>query len=112
MATMERSACPVDQDVTAVQGGAAYLTDIERRLAPYFERAEPRQRALAYLRGLLSPAERKNSWQLQAPEPLVHLVRARGAEEQLAVGGSERRRHARWVAASAASGAVGPGGRA
>ena len=45
MATMERSACPVDQDVTAVQGGAAYLTDIERRLAPYFERAEPRQRA-------------------------------------------------------------------
>ena len=64
MATMERSACPVDQDVTAVQGGAAYLTDIERRLAPYFERAEPRQRAMAYLRGLLSPAERKNSWQL------------------------------------------------
>jgi hypothetical protein len=24
-----------------VQGGLAYLTDIERRLAPYFERAEP-----------------------------------------------------------------------
>ena len=45
MATMERSACPVDQDVTAVQGGAAYLTDIERRLAPYFERAELRPSA-------------------------------------------------------------------
>ena len=55
MATRERSAGPVDQDVTAVQGGAAYLSDLERRLAPYFERAEPRQRALAYLRGLLSP---------------------------------------------------------
>jgi SRSO17 transposase len=40
------------------------LADIERRLTPYFARAEPRQRALAYLRGLLSPAERKNSWQL------------------------------------------------
>ena len=64
MATMERSACPVDQDVTAVQGGAAYLADIERRLAPYFARAEPRQRVMAYLRGLLSSAERKNSWQL------------------------------------------------
>lgn len=81
MATMERSACPVDQDVTAVQGGAAYLTDIERRLAPYFERAEPRQRALAYLRGLLSPAERKNSWQLAevsgdaTPDGLQHLLR-------------------------------------
>jgi SRSO17 transposase len=40
------------------------VADIERRLAPYFARTEPRQRALAYLRGLLSPAERKNSWQL------------------------------------------------
>jgi SRSO17 transposase len=46
------------------RGGAAYVADMERRLAPYFARAEPRQRALAYLRGLLSPAERKNSWQL------------------------------------------------
>lgn len=55
---------PVEQGLSAVQGGIAYLTDIERRLAPYFARTEPRQRALAYLRGLLSPAERKNSWQL------------------------------------------------
>lgn len=55
---------PVDQDLAMVQGGQAYLTDIERRLAPYFARTEPRERALAYLRGLLSPAERKNSWQL------------------------------------------------
>jgi len=54
----------VDQDASVVPGGAAYLHDIERRLAPYFERTEPRQRAMAYLRGLLSPAERKHSWQL------------------------------------------------
>ena len=45
-------------------GGAAYVTDMERRLTPYFARAEPRQRAMAYLGGLLSPAERKNSWPL------------------------------------------------
>jgi hypothetical protein len=32
-----------------VRGGHAYLADVERRLAPYFERTEPRQRALAYL---------------------------------------------------------------
>lgn len=34
------------------------------RLAPYFARSESRHRALAYLRGLLSPTGRKNSWQL------------------------------------------------
>jgi hypothetical protein len=55
------STTPQDQDTLAVQGGAAYLAAIERRLAPYFERAEPRQRVMAYVRGLLSPAERKNS---------------------------------------------------
>jgi len=31
---------------------------------PRFERAEPRRRSLAYLKGLLSHAERKNGWQL------------------------------------------------
>jgi len=54
----------VDQEVSVVPGGAAYVNDIERRLAPYFERAEPRQRVMAYGRGLLSPAERQNSWPL------------------------------------------------
>jgi SRSO17 transposase len=53
-----------DEAANTARGGAAYLADIERRLAPSFARAEPRQRALAYLRGLLSAAERKNSWQL------------------------------------------------
>jgi SRSO17 transposase len=65
----------------AVQGGAAYMADVERRLAPYFERAEPRRRAMEYLRGLLSPTERKNSWQLAevsgdaTPYGLQHLLR-------------------------------------
>jgi SRSO17 transposase len=71
----------MDEAAIAVQGGQAYLADIERRLAPYFERVEPRQRAIAYLRGLLSPAERKNSWQLAevngdaTPYGLQHLLR-------------------------------------
>jgi SRSO17 transposase len=70
-----------DEAARLVQGGLAYLTDIARRLAPYFERAEPRQRAMAYLRGLLSPAERKNSWQLaemsgdRTPYGFQHLLR-------------------------------------
>ena len=33
-------------------------------IAPRFGRVEPRRRALVYLRGLLSAAERKNGWQL------------------------------------------------
>jgi hypothetical protein len=61
MLTQELGTPPLEQDAAMVQGGAAYMSDIERRLAPYFERAEPRQRAMAYLQGLLSPAERKNS---------------------------------------------------
>src|SRR5262250_205154 len=40
------------------------LEEVQERLAPYFERAEPRQRAIAYIRGLLSITERKNGWQL------------------------------------------------
>jgi SRSO17 transposase len=77
----ESTPCLVDQDRSVVPGGAAYLSDIERRLAPYFVRAEPRQRAMAYLRALLSPAERKNSWQLAevsgdaTPYAFQHLLR-------------------------------------
>jgi SRSO17 transposase len=40
------------------------LEEVQERLGPYFERAEPRQRAMAYLRGLVSSTERKNGWQL------------------------------------------------
>jgi hypothetical protein len=31
---------------------ADHLEEVQERLAPYFERSEPRQRAMAYLRGL------------------------------------------------------------
>ena len=46
---------------------ARWADGIERaheRIAGRFRRPEPRRRALAYLRGLLSPVERKNGWQL------------------------------------------------
>jgi hypothetical protein len=61
---MEPSALLRDPGVSAVHRGVAYLSAIERRLAPYFERAEPCQRAITYLRGLLSSAERKNRFLL------------------------------------------------
>jgi SRSO17 transposase len=36
----------------------------QARFAPIFGRKEPRQQAQKYIRGLLAPVERKNSWQL------------------------------------------------
>ena len=42
----------------------AGLDDVADRIAARFGRSEPRRRAAAYLRGLLSPVERKNGWQL------------------------------------------------
>jgi SRSO17 transposase len=71
----------VDQDASVVPGGAAYLHDLECRLAPYVERTEPPRRTMAYLRGLLSPAEHKNSWQLAevsgdaTPYAALHVLR-------------------------------------
>ena len=47
-----------------VQAWASAFAEVERRLGPSFARSEARQQALAYLRGLLSSVERKNSWQL------------------------------------------------
>jgi SRSO17 transposase len=49
---------------STIAGGQAYMADMARRLAPYFARSQSRDRVLAYLRGLLSEAERKNSWQV------------------------------------------------
>jgi SRSO17 transposase len=53
-----------DAMVSTIAGGQAYLADVARRLAPYFTRSQSRHRVMAYLRGLLSEAERKNSWQV------------------------------------------------
>src|SRR3712207_9224257 len=69
-----------DLDLLDVQAWRVYWTEIERRIAPVFARSETRTRAMTYLAGLLSPAERKNSWQLAelsgAPHPygFQHLL--------------------------------------
>src|SRR5262249_31666459 len=54
----------VELDLLDVQMWNVYWAEIERRIAPLFARSDARERAMAYLAGLLSPAERKNSWQL------------------------------------------------
>src|SRR5919199_940686 len=66
--------------LTEVAGWADGLQQLADRLAPHFARSEPRERALAYLRGLLSPVERKNGWQLAeaagdvTPYGIQHLL--------------------------------------
>src|ERR687886_2052365 len=50
--------------VGTAEGWSRELDALAARMAPRFVRAEPRRRALAYLRGLLLPLERKNGWQL------------------------------------------------
>jgi SRSO17 transposase len=50
--------------VDAAQQWASGLEVVATRIGARFPRAEPRQRATAYLRGLVSPIERKNGWQL------------------------------------------------
>jgi hypothetical protein len=40
------------------------LPAVTARMGPRVLRAEPRQRAVAYRQGLLSPLDRKNGWQL------------------------------------------------
>lgn len=58
------SASSSNLNLTEIEGWAATLAQLHARIASRFERAEPRQQALLYLRGLLSPLERKTSWQL------------------------------------------------
>ena len=50
--------------VREVEGWAEGLEQLHARIAPRFARSEQRGRALAYLKGLLSPVKRKNGWQL------------------------------------------------
>ena|SRR5690242_3861977 len=54
----------IELDVLDVQVWTVYWAQIERRIGPVFARSDPLNRARSYLAGLLSPAERKNSWQL------------------------------------------------
>jgi SRSO17 transposase len=68
--------------VLEVADWAGELDALHARIAPRFERAEPRRRARAYLKALLSPVEGKNGWQLAeeageaTPDGLQRLVNA------------------------------------
>jgi SRSO17 transposase len=76
----EPSALPDTTLVAALSASAEEVVRVARRIGPRFARAEARQRAQAYLRGLLSPVERKNGWQLaeavgdRTPYALQHLL--------------------------------------
>jgi SRSO17 transposase len=56
------------------------LAALHARVAPRFARSEPRERVLAYVRGLLSPVERKNGWTLSeragesSPDGMQRLI--------------------------------------
>ena len=60
-----------DLGVAEVSAWAIGLEEVHARIAPRFARSEPRERVLGYVRGLLAPVERKNSWTLaeRAGEP-------------------------------------------
>lgn len=50
--------------IETVEGWAGELKDLGSRIGQRFERSEPRERAIAYLKGLMSDVQRKNGWQL------------------------------------------------
>ena len=76
----EQCPSPTDVALETVHTWALWLTEVERRIMPHFARREARHRVWAYLRGLLSPIERKNSWQVAeavgdpTPYGLQHLL--------------------------------------
>ena len=55
---------PKTVDRKMLRSWSEELEAVGNRLSDHFARSEVRQRAQDYLRGLLSEAERKNSWQL------------------------------------------------
>ena len=59
MATTE-----LDATCVTVQTWTGAVAELAARMGLYFTRSEAHRRALAYVQGLVSPAERKNSWQL------------------------------------------------
>ena len=79
-ARQEQGPVPGDLALETVREWTLWLTEVERWLLPHFARREARHHAWAYIRGLLSPVERKNGWQLAevngdaTPYGLQHLL--------------------------------------
>lgn len=69
-----------DIGVADVREWAAGLEEVAVLIGPRFARSEPRENAVAYLRGLLSERERKNSWTISehagqsVPAPMQRLL--------------------------------------
>jgi SRSO17 transposase len=63
-----------------IAGWANEVSAVGERIGRHFARSEPRRRAVGYVRGLLSDAERKNGWQLaehlgdSTPDGVQHLL--------------------------------------
>src|SRR5262249_15205892 len=76
----EQGRCPGDVNLETVRTWTLWQTEVERRIGAQFARREVRWRAWAYIRGLLSPVERKNGWQLAevngetSPYGVQHLL--------------------------------------
>jgi SRSO17 transposase len=66
--------------VSGVTEWSGEVTAVGKRIGRHFVRSEPRQRAVSYVRGLLSDTERKNGWQLAehlgeaTPDGVQHLL--------------------------------------
>lgn len=54
----------MEVELETVEGWGGELRVLHNRLRPYFVRSEARDRAIEYIRGLLSEVKRKNGWQL------------------------------------------------
>jgi SRSO17 transposase len=67
-------------EVSAEEEWTSKFEELCERIGPYFARSETRERSREYLRGLLSPIERKNGWQLaeqageSRPYGMQHLL--------------------------------------
>src|SRR6266852_686430 len=79
--TDRREPSGVEADlVPALHAAADEVPRVAVRIGPRFAREEARLRTQAYLRGLLSPLERKNGWQLaeavgdRTPYATQHLL--------------------------------------
>ena len=62
-------------EVAEVARWAEGIERVHECIAGRFRRPEPRKRVLEYLKGLLSPVERKNGWQLAESSGLCHSLR-------------------------------------
>ena len=79
---------PAPGRLAPVREWTLWLTEVERWLLPHLARREARHRAWASMRGLRSPVERTNGWQLAevngeaTPDGVQHLLgRARWDDE-------------------------------